>query len=92
MVLDPRREVNLPSQLILHLERITTEVIRNDGQVAIGGELVGKKLAVVPDAEDIREKEDGLFGSRCGFGGCYVGGYWNSGNVLVLQQVFYHSD
>lgn len=39
---------------------VALEQIREDGQVAIGGELVGEKLGVGEDAEDVGQEKDSL--------------------------------
>lgn len=37
---------------------VAVEEIDDQGGVAVGGELVGQQLAVVPDAEDVGDEED----------------------------------
>lgn len=38
---------------------VAVEEVRHEGQVAVGGELVGDQLGVLPDAEHVGQVEDG---------------------------------
>lgn len=53
MVGDPRGEVHLAAVHVGNLDLVAPEQIRDDGQVAIAGELVGEQLGVGEDAEDV---------------------------------------
>lgn len=52
-------------------ELVAVEGVDDQAQVAVGGILVGQELGVLPDAEDVRDVEDGsvlvglLGGRRC---------------------------
>lgn len=59
---EPSLKVDLAGLEVLDLDRIALEEIRDDSQVALGGELVRDELAVGVDAEDIAQDEDGLLG------------------------------
>jgi hypothetical protein len=45
---------------------VTVEGVDDQGQVAVGGELVGHQLAVLPDGDDVRDVEDGSILVRLG--------------------------
>lgn len=52
-------------------DRVAIEQVDDQSQVAVGGELVSHKLAVLPDANDVWEVEDcGVLVRRGGIGGC----------------------
>jgi len=59
----PGGQVGLARLHDLEGDLVTLEQVRDDGQVAIVGELVGKQLGVGVDAEDVGQEEDGLFGA-----------------------------
>ena len=59
MILQPRGQVHIPSMD----KGVTAEVIRENGQVAVCGEVVGEELAVVVDPKDVGEEEDGSLGA-----------------------------
>lgn len=68
VILKPRGKIDLAALLVSHLDRVTPEIVREDSQVSIFGELVGQELAVCVDSEDVGEEDDGFSGGR-GFGG-----------------------
>lgn len=43
-------------------ERVAVEDVENQGEVALGGQLVGHELGVLPDADDVGEEKEGLSG------------------------------
>lgn len=59
----PSGKISLAGFHVAHGDLVTLEQIRDNGQVAIVGELVGQKLGVGEDAEDIGQEEDGLVGA-----------------------------
>jgi hypothetical protein len=59
----PGWQVSLAGLHGLDGDLVALEQIRDDGQVAIVGELVGEKLGVGEDAEDVGQEEDSLLGA-----------------------------
>lgn len=56
-------------------DRVAIEEVDDERQVAVGSELVSYELAVLPDAEDVREVENrGVLMRRGGVGSRQVGG------------------
>lgn len=62
MVRDPRGKVGLSGLHVAELDGVAAEQVRDDGQVTVGGELVGEELGVDIDAEDVAQDDDGLLG------------------------------
>lgn len=60
VVLNPRRKLDFSSLHGFMSDGIALEQVGDDSQVAIVGELIGEKLAVVVDTEDIGEEDNGL--------------------------------
>jgi hypothetical protein len=56
-LVEPLHDVNIAQAV--HGDRVAVEEVGHQGQVAVGGELIGDQLAVLPDAEDVRQVEDG---------------------------------
>lgn len=54
---EPPREVEVSARVQGH--GVAVDDVDYEGQVAVGGELVGDEFAVGPDAEDVRQVEDG---------------------------------
>jgi hypothetical protein len=59
----PGGQIGLAGLHVGKRDLVTLEQVRNDGQVAIGGELVGEKLGIGENAEDVGQEEDGLVGA-----------------------------
>lgn len=59
---EPRGEINVAGVHVGDADLVTLEQIRDDGQVAALGELIGEQLGVGEDAEDVGEEDDGLLG------------------------------
>ena len=64
----PLHEVEA-GRLVAHRQRVAVEQVDDEREVAVGGELVRHQLAVLPDADDVRQVEDagagaGLLGRR----------------------------
>ena len=55
---DPAHEVKVVGPV--QLQSIAVEDVRQQDGVALGGKVVGQQLAVLPDANDIRDEEDAL--------------------------------
>ena len=43
----------------VEIQLVPVEEVNHSGRVSLGGEAVGEKLAVVPDAEDVGDVQDG---------------------------------
>lgn len=56
----PGGQVSLAGLHSGNRDLVTPEQVGDDGQIAIVGELVGEKLSVGEDAEDVGQEEDGL--------------------------------
>lgn len=65
---DPRRQVGLSRLHIGELDGVAAEEVRDHGEVAIVGELVGEELGVDVDAEDVAENDNGLLGRLVALG------------------------
>lgn len=59
---DPFGKVDLAGLHVTDLNGVAMEEVGDDGQVAIIGVLIGKKLAVDEETEDVGEDDDGLVG------------------------------
>jgi hypothetical protein len=59
----PSGEIDIAGIHISDADLVTLEQIRDDGQEAIVGELIGEELGIGENAEDIGQEEDGLLGS-----------------------------
>lgn len=70
---EPGGQVDLASFEIANADLVALEKIREDGQVAIVGELVSEKLGVGKDAEDVGQEDNGLVGVLVVLGGGDVG-------------------
>lgn len=53
---EPGHEVKVGGAV--EVERVPVEDVDDEGQVAVGGELVGHQLAVLPDADDVGDVQD----------------------------------
>lgn len=73
MVREPCGEIGLAGLHVADLDLVALEKIRDDGQVAIVGELVGEQLGVAEDTEDVGQEDNGLIGVLVVFGGRDVG-------------------
>lgn len=62
VVFQPTHQVHFAGVHVLRLDGVTPEQVGDDGQEATVGKLVGEELAVVVNAHDIGEDENGLFG------------------------------
>jgi hypothetical protein len=58
----PSGEIGLAGFHVGDANLVTLEQIRDDGQVAALGELIGEELGVGEDAEDVGEEDNGLLG------------------------------
>lgn len=65
---DPRGEVGLSRLHIFELDGVTAEEVRDHGEVAIVGELVGEELSIDVDAKDVAEDDNGLLGGLVALG------------------------
>jgi hypothetical protein len=71
---EPAHEVQVVGAI--EAERVAVEDVDDEGQVAVGGELVGHQLAVLPDADDVGDVQDA---------GILVGLLWlGDGQVSVV--------
>lgn len=69
----PRGQVSLAGFHVADLDLVALENIRDDSQVAIVGELVGEKLGIGKDTEDIGHEDNSLVGVLVILGGSDVG-------------------
>lgn len=69
----PRGQVSLAGFHVADLDLVALEKIRDDSQVAIVGELVGEKLGIGEDTEDIGQEDNSLVGVLVILGGSDVG-------------------
>lgn len=67
----PSLEIDFIAVVIVDIQGITLQDIRDDGEESTRGEAVRDELDVLVDAEDVAEDEDGFFG-RVGGGPCEV--------------------
>lgn len=58
----PGGQISLARFHSADLDLVALEKIRDDGQVAIVGKLIGEELGVAEDTEDISQKDNGLVG------------------------------
>lgn len=65
---DPRGQVGLSRLHIGELDGVAAEEVRDHGEVAIVGELVGEELGVDVDSEDVAENDNGLLGRLVALG------------------------
>lgn len=59
---DPGHDIYFARIHIVDADLVALKKVRDDSQVTIAGELVGEELGIGEDAEDVRQKDDGLLG------------------------------
>jgi hypothetical protein len=73
VVREPLGHIDLARIHIGHTDLVASEKIRNDGEVAIVGELVSEELGVAEDTKDVGQEDNGLIGVLVLLGGRDVG-------------------
>lgn len=86
VVLEPGREVGLAVLEVVELDGVALEEVGDDGQVALGGEVVGDELAVGVDADDVGQDDDGLLGGLVVLGVGEVGLDWRGENRELVTE------
>lgn len=78
----PRHEVKVAGRV--EGDRVAIEDVNDQCQVAVGSELVGDQLAVLPDADDVGDEQDaGILVCLVGLGSGQVGGVLADLDVLT---------
>lgn len=70
---EPCTYINIARVHVADVDLVTLEKIRDDGQVAIVGELVGEELGVAENTEDVGQEDNSLIGVLVVLGGGNVG-------------------
>lgn len=70
---EPLHNVDVAIVQVIGTDLSTVEQIREDGQVAIVGELIDEKLVVGEEAEDVGQVKNGCVGLLAVLGGTNVG-------------------
>lgn len=85
---EPCRQIRLARIHIGGFDLITPEQIGDDGQVAIGGVLVGEEQGIGEETEDVGQEENGLLGGLVVLRVDDVGVDWGFGSAGLVPGRF----